>query len=274
MSLAANTRRHPPAPGMHDDGLMAIRRMRVGEYDIAYTDSDSAVTNSSAASPTFLLVHGIGMGTSYFAELREALEPSGRVVAIDLPGFGDSPEPEPDNDLSMAELGRVLAEFAEALALEHPVLVGHSMGTQVVAEAARARPDLFDELVLIAPTVNRHERSIGLQAWRMVQDLYNDDPRVLALGIQNYLKAGPRWFAKKLRSMMAHEIEATLPHIQAHTLVIRGLRDPVSPHDWATEVTALVPNARLAEIEGRGHETMVKDGVCAADLIVKHLPLA
>ena len=222
-----------------------------------------------AASPTFLLVHGVGMGTSYFAELRDALEPSGRVVAIDLPGFGDSPEPE--NDLSMAELGRVLIEFAEVLALEHPVLVGHSMGTQVVAEAARLRPDLFDELVLIAPTVNRHERSIRVQAWRMVQDLYNDDPRVLALGIQNYLKAGPRWFSKKLRSMMAHQIEATLPHIQAHTLVIRGLRDPVSPHDWATEVTALVPHARLAEIEGRGHETMVKDGVCAADLIVEHL---
>ena len=252
---------------------MAIRRVRVGEYDIAYTDfaytEPDPTDPARAASQIFLLVHGIGMGTSYFVELRDALTPFGRVVAIDLPGFGDSPEP--DIDMSMAALGRVLVEFAETLALEHPVLVGHSMGTQVVAEAAGQRPDLFDELVLIAPTVNRHERSVGLQAWRMVQDLYNDDPRVLALGIQNYFKAGPRWFAKKLRSMMAHEIEATLPHILARTLVIRGLRDPVSPHAWATEVTALVPNARLAEIEGRGHETMVKDGVCAADLIVEHL---
>lgn len=95
------------------------------------------------AGGTFLLVHGIGMGTSYFAQLNSALESQGRMVAIDLPGFGDAPEPA--NALTMAEMGAVLINFVEVEGLGKQVLVGHSMGTQVVAEAAAQRPDLFPE---------------------------------------------------------------------------------------------------------------------------------
>ncbi|AMB59896.1 hypothetical protein AWU67_14675 [Microterricola viridarii] len=237
--------------------------MRFGDHVVVATDS------VIPAEHTFLLVHGIGMGISYFAELRDALLPHGRVVAIDLPGFGDSPEPA--ESLSMAGMGRLLIDFVTAHSLDHPVLVGHSMGTQVVAEAARQAPDLFPELVLIAPTVNRHERTVGRQTMRLLQDLVGESPKVLALGLQNYVKAGPRWFAKKLRSMMAHRIEETLPHVLAHTLVIRGMEDPVCPHGWAEEVAGLIPGAVLVEIPGRGHETMVKDGVCAAELIADHL---
>lgn len=256
----------PAGAGMRHDGQMSVRRVHTGDYVVVARDSDLP------GERTFLLVHGIGMGVSYFAELSTALQAHGRVIAIDLPGFGDSPEPA--EALTMAELGRVVTDFVTAESLGATVLVGHSMGTQVAVEAARARPDLFPQLVLIAPTVNRHERTVGRQAWRMLQDLFLEDARVIGLGLQNYAKAGPRWFLKKLRSMMAHEIEAALPHVPSHTLVIRGARDPVCPHDWVMEVTALLPHAEMVEIDGRGHETMVKDGDCAADLIAKHLQLA
>ncbi|MEO6529691.1 MAG: alpha/beta fold hydrolase, partial [Specibacter sp.] len=72
--------------------------------------------------------------------------------------FGDAPEPA--NALTMAAMGRVLIDFVEVEGLGKPVLVGHSMGTQVVAEAAAQRPELFPEIVLVAPTVNRHERTV------------------------------------------------------------------------------------------------------------------
>jgi len=242
---------------------MTVRRVHAGGYEVVTTDTDKV------GERTFLLVHGIGMGIAYFAELSQALESHGRVVAIDLPGFGDAPEPR--NALSMAQMGKVLIDFVMVEGLGRPVLVGHSMGTQVVAEAAAQRPDLFDELVLVAPTVNLHERSIARQAWRMMQDLFGESPRVLLIGVQNYAKTGPRWFLKKLRSMMEHPIEDTLPQIQAHTLVIRGKRDPVCPHGWVEEVTALIPGASMVEVDGRGHETMVKDGECVAQYILTHV---
>lgn len=235
----------------------------MGGYEIVTTDTDKR------AERTFLLVHGIGMGIAYFAQLSTVLEHHGRVVAIDLPGFGDAPEPE--HALTMAQMGALLIDFIEAESLDQPVLVGHSMGTQVVAEAAAQRPDLFPELVLVAPTVNRHERSIRKQAWRMTQDLFGESPKVIAMGVRNYAKTGPRWFMKKLHSMMEHSIEDTLPKIQAHTLVIRGNRDRVCPQDWVEEATALIPGATMVEVDGRGHETMVKDGACVAEYIVAHV---
>lgn len=224
---------------------------------------------NGASDPTFLLVHGIGMGISYFAQLSSALEKHGRVVAIDLPGFGDAPEPR--KSLTMAAMGKVLIDFVEVEQLGTPILVGHSMGTQVVAEAAAQRPDLFPVVVLVAPTVNQHERSISRQAGRMLQDLFRENPRVLVLGMKNYAKTGPRWFFKKLHSMMDHAVEETFPRIQAHTLVIRGNRDPVCPHGWVEEVTRLIPDAHMVEVDGRGHETMVRDGTCVAGYILEHM---
>ena len=245
---------------------MSVRRVVLGDHEIIATDTDKT------AGRTFLLVHGIGMGISYFAQLSSELESHGRVVAIDLPGFGDAPEPEAD--MTMAQMGALLVEFVEAENLGRPVLVGHSMGTQVVAEAAAQRPELFPELILVAPTVNRLERSIKQQGWRMMQDLFGESPRVISVGAQNYAKTGPRWFVKKLRSMMIHTIEDTLPQIQAHTLVIRGSRDRICPRSWVEEVTALIPDATMVEVPGRGHETMVKDGACVAEYIVAHVGVA
>lgn len=244
---------------------MTVRRVQAGGYEVVTTDTDKV------AGRTFLLVHGIGMGISYFAQLSTALEEYGRVVAIDLPGFGDAPEPK--HSLTMAQMGALLIDFVTVEGLVQPVLVGHSMGTQVVAEAAAQRPDLFPEVVLVAPTVNQHERSIAKQAWRMTQDLFGESPRVLVVGVKNYAKTGPRWFIKKLHSMMDHAVEDTLPRIQAHTLVIRGKRDHVCPHGWVEEVTALIPDATMVEVDGRGHETMVKDGVCVAEYIAAHVAL-
>ncbi|MBB2995317.1 alpha/beta fold hydrolase [Paeniglutamicibacter cryotolerans] len=242
---------------------MAVRKVEAGGYTLASTETNNA------PGPTFLLVHGIGMGISYFAQLSTALESYGRVVAIDLPGFGDAPEPS--SSLTMAEMGKVLIDFVEVEHLGTPVLVGHSMGTQVVAEAAAQRPDLFPDVILVAPTVNQHERSISRQVWRMTQDLFRESPRVLVVGLKNYAKTGPRWFIKKLHSMMDHAIEDTLPKIQARTLVIRGNRDLVCPHGWVLEVTRMIPNAHMVEVDDRGHETMVKDGTCVAGYIVEHV---
>ncbi|PYI37862.1 hypothetical protein CVS30_13045 [Arthrobacter psychrolactophilus] len=108
----------------------------------------------------------------------------------------------------------------------------------------------------------------------MIQDLLGESPRVIFIGAQNYAKTGPRWFIKKLRHMMDHSLEDILPSISARTLVIRGNRDRVCPSAWVAEVTALIPDATMVEVPGRGHETMVKDGVCVAERIMKHLGVA
>ncbi|MCS5732282.1 alpha/beta fold hydrolase [Herbiconiux daphne] len=218
---------------------------------------------------TFLLLHGIGMGHRYFRELADDLARSGRVLAVDLPGFGDAPEPS--EPLDMTASGDFIADFIEAEGIERPVLVGHSMGSQVAVEALARHPQLFDRAVLIAPTVNATERTLWQQAARLAQDLAIEHPRVIGIGLVHYLKTGPRWYLKKLRTMLAHRVEESLPHIRASVLVVRGEVDYVCPRAWVQVVARTIPEARLVEIAGRGHETMVTDASVVSRHIVEHV---
>jgi pimeloyl-ACP methyl ester carboxylesterase len=218
---------------------------------------------------SFVLVHGIGMGHRVFREVADELGRVGLVYAVDLPGFGDSPEPA--RALDMSASGDFLAAFIASLHLEDPVIVGHSMGTQVVTEAVVRHPEISRRVVLIAPTVNDRERTAGRQAWRMVQDLALESPKVLAIGMVQYAKAGPRWFIAKLRQMLDHRIEDVLPRLTADTLVIRGEDDYVCPQEWCARVTALLPNsAGLREVGGRGHEAMIRSPEPVAEMIIEH----
>lgn len=245
--------------------LMRIDTIEVGGNAVITRD-----TGWMEAPRTFVLVHG--MGSNYFEGLSEALAPYGRVIAMDLPGFGDASEPE--ISLPMSGMGKVLVDFVELEGLSSAILVGHSMGTEVVSEAAVVRPELFPELVLIAPTVNAAERTIWRQAWRMAQDLFGESPRVIWLGVQNYVKTGPRWFIKKLNAMMEHQPELTYPKIQARTLVIRGSKDHVVPRYWAEQAAELLPHGSYVEIPGRRHETMIKDPDDVADAILAHIGIS
>lgn len=217
---------------------------------------------------SFVLVHGIGMGHRVFRGLAEELGATGPVFAVDLPGFGDSPEP--DIALDMPASGDFLAEFVRSLPVDDPVLVGHSMGTQVVTEAVARHPGLSSRVVLIAPTVNVAERTAWRQAWRLVQDLGGESPKVLAIGLVHYLKAGPAWFVRKLRQMLRHRIEDVLPRLTARVLVLRGENDRACPRDWVAHVVSLIPDAEMREIPGRGHEAMISSPQPAASMIVEH----
>jgi len=232
-------------------------------------DGVTVITESgTGAGPCYVLVHGIGMGHRYFSGLADALARDGRVLALDLPGFGEAPEP--DEPLSMRASGDYLAALLEAEDLHDVVLVGHSMGTQIVAEAAARHPERVARVVLIAPTVNPRERSVGMQALRLLQDESITKPKVMGLAVFTYLQAGPRWYFAKLGQMLDHHLEETLPDVARPTLVIRGEDDRISPRAWAQEVARLVPHARYVEVPGRGHETMVTAGEQVAMLVAAH----
>ena len=217
---------------------------------------------------SFILLHGIGMGRHYWGALTDSLGAHGRVYALDLPGFGDAPEPE--EPLTMAQFGDLVSELVEREGIERPVLVGHSMGAQVAVEAAARHPLLFESVVLISPTVNPDERRASTQALRLVQDLWGAHWRVLGIGLVYYLKAGPRWYFKTLASMMRHEVEKTLPRVQAYTLIVRGSEDKVCPRQWVDRIVAAIPRSRLVEVPGTGHEVMMTNGETVATLITQH----
>nr|WP_246279649.1 alpha/beta hydrolase [Psychromicrobium silvestre] len=217
---------------------------------------------------TVVLIHGIGMGQQYFGLLRDELVKSFHVLLVDLPGFGDSPEPE--HSLPMPRLADLLAECLRESQSAPVVLLGHSMGTQIVSELAVRHPELLSHLVLIAPTVNASERSMWQQSFRMLQDLWGESPLVGGIGLVLYAKAGPRWFLKKFKSMLAHRIEDVVPKITVKTLVIRGSEDRVCPRDWVWGIAEAIPGSTMLEAQGRGHEAMITSAEPVARMVRDH----
>lgn len=236
-----------------------VRRRTPGaDRGIAYISGGVEMrvfVSGAVDGPPVVLVHGIGMGHAYWGGLSELLGAHRRVIAVDLPGFGESPDPE--KSMSMAETGAYLVGFLRDWGLVNTLLIGHSMGTQIVGEAAAQAPELLGGVGLFAPTVNRDERSAIQQSLRLMQDATSLRPTVAYYGIRYYLMAGPRWYFAQLGRMIPHRAERAYARITAPTLVVRGERDPLCPPDWCASVTAMIPGAQMRTLHGHGHETMI-----------------
>lgn len=214
---------------------------------------------------SFLLVHGIGMGRGVFGDLTEHLLPHGEVIAVDLPGYGAAPEPP--RTPTIERNADILAAYLRERGIRPVVAIGHSMGTQIVIELAVRHPRLVDRIVLVGPTVDPAARTALRQLARLGQDLAIESPRVLALGTREYLRAGPN-LRRKMRAMLVHRPEDVLPRVPVPALVLRGEHDRVVPAVWARRVAALLPRGRFEQIDGHGHETMIRDAGPSAEAIV------
>lgn len=215
----------------------------------------------------FVLVPGIGVSSTYFEKLAPHLNEFGPVHAVDLPGFGGVPHPA--DTLSIRQYADLVGRVIDEMKLDDPIIVGHSMGSQIVSDLVSRRPEL-STLVLIGPVIHPKERRVLTQAVRFLQAAWHEPGTVKLLAISAYLFCGVKWFARVLPKMMSFPIEERLPHIKAHTLVIRGEFDAVAPREWVEEVGALLPSSRLWEIEGAAHSVMYAHAEAVADLCVRH----
>ncbi len=217
-----------------------------------------------AGTPTFVLVHGIGMGRGVFGDLIDHLDDAAEVIAIDLPGYGDAPEPE--RILTMERTADLVAAYLRAHSRTPVVLVGHSMGAQIVLEVAVRHPATVERIALLGPSTDPAARSAPAQLWRLLRDIIVESPTVIVRGGREYLRAGPHLRAK-LRAMLVHRPEDVLHRVTVPALVIRGENDVVAPRAWCETIVRGIPDARLAEIAGHGHETMIRDAGPSAELL-------
>lgn len=95
-----------------------------------------------------LLVHGLGSsaGVEFFYNL-EALAARHQVIAVDLPGFGQSDKPALAYTIDL--FVRVLRDFMASIGLSRATVIGVSMGGRVALGLALDAPDCVDRLILV-----------------------------------------------------------------------------------------------------------------------------
>jgi pimeloyl-ACP methyl ester carboxylesterase len=101
------------------------------------------------AGPRLLLVHGLGGSVAVWRPVLDSLSGEREVIAVDMPGFGRSPDPGDGFVPSAANLAGAIAEFCAANDFERPHVAGNSLGGWVALEMAKR--DMAASVCAISP---------------------------------------------------------------------------------------------------------------------------
>lgn len=240
-------------------GLQASQ-VEAGGYRIfARLVGPPAPPGAAAIAPVIapvILVHGLVISSRYMTPLALALlHQAGagrlRILAPDLPGFGESAKPP--RVLSLAELAEALHLWLKAQAIGKAILIGNSFGCQVITQLAVMHPEVIDRLVLQGPTTDPAARSLPRQVWRDLVNQRREPGGVARIARIDYAKAGLGRAFATMRICIRDRPEERLPLITAPALVVHGTRDPVVPQAWAERVAALLPQGRITYVAGGTH---------------------
>lgn len=237
---------HPdPAPARVNSPV--ARRVDIGGLAFRVLTSASV----RAAAPAIVLVHGIGVSHRYLSRLHNELAARRTVVSVDLPGFGGLPKP--GHDVDVATMARALMQVVEQLALGPVVLVGHSMGSQWVVDAALQRPELLTSVIVMGPVADDRHRTMLGQMRALTVDTFLEPPAVNAVVFTDYLRCGVPWYLTQLRHMLAYRLEDRVRDLTVPLAIIRGGSDPIAGLEWCRRLRDNAPRAVLAQVPGHHH---------------------
>jgi 2-hydroxy-6-oxonona-2,4-dienedioate hydrolase len=205
--------------------------------------------------PPVVMVHGLAMSSWYLTPVAQRLAPLCRLYIPDLPGFGRSENPR--RILTIAGMADTLAGWMRAVGLERAVILGHSLGCQVVARFAARYPEMTHGAILVSPTMDPDISWLTFLL-RGLYDLAYEPDVIVRLMAYGSIHATPWRILRTLQHALDDQCETIYPAIQAPALVVRGERDPVSSQRWAERVARMSPQRRpLRLLPGRTHSVNV-----------------
>ena len=245
------------APAKLEDG----QTVRIGSLQVRYVRRSAA--GASPGDLPIVVLHGWGAHIEAVAPILAALEGAPDLIALDLPGFGESDEPGDAWNVDAHE--RFLAEFLDHLGVSRAHLVGHSHGGRVSIALAAAHPDRVGRLLLVdaaglrpkrgwryrrrvaAAKLGRVAAAVGGPPGRRLQERMR--ARVAS---RDYLEASEA-MRGTFRALIAEDLSDRLRRVDAPTLLVWGDQDEDTPLWMAHRMEELIPDAGLVVLEGAGH---------------------
>jgi pimeloyl-ACP methyl ester carboxylesterase len=253
--------------------------------------------------PTLLMIHGLNGQMRHFTHsLLERLKNDYRVIIIDRPGNGYSTRPL-EASPAISSQAHTVARFMDALKLERPLIVGHSLGGAIALSLALDYPQKIGGLALLAPATHPQPQVpaafLGLAinsallreliAWTFavpVSVKYGHIILGAVFGPQavpadfatkggGLLALRPRSFIAASRDLMAapedlDKMPARYGSLKVPVGILFGTEDRilgVARHGEAA--AAKIPGADFERIEGEGHMVPITSPDRAAKFIVR-----
>ena len=229
---------------------------------------------------TVWLQHGVGRSTKFWYHWVPALARHYRVVRRDMRGHGQSADPGPNHTWSVEELITDMRAFLDALGLQQVHYVGESIGGILGVAFATRWPERLKSL-----TICNSPTAIRAPAEKALSGQHGNVQRALATGgskgwvhvlIEQKVISGKNpahieWVVNEWAKTPTHVLQGIthmlggadttplLPQINVPTLILAPARSPITPLTDQITMRTLIPNARLAVVEGPGHEIYVDE---------------
>ena len=261
----------------------AIERFRSGlEHKSIVMDGETwhYLDGGPAEAPVVLLLHGFSADKDNWTRFSKKLTDQYRVIAPDLPGFGESAR-HFERDYSVSAQSDWLHDFAAALKLDRFHLGGNSMGGFIAAFYAYRYSSQVESLVLInnagITSPNASEMQLALERGEnpLLTSSAEDFDRLL--GFVTYKQPFVPWPAKGVLAQRSFEdsafnrrifdsykdaravgLEPILTDIRQPVLIIWGEFDRVIDVSSVDVMRPLLPQAKVVIMQDTGHIPMLE----------------
>jgi 2-hydroxy-6-oxonona-2,4-dienedioate hydrolase len=240
--------------------------------------------NEAGSGHAIVFLHGSGPGASGWSNFQTNIGPlseSFRVLAVDMPGWGQSDSPAPDDRDHVEALVLLLDE----LGIDKAAIVGNSMGGMTAIRFAVEHPDRISHLiamgapapgpriftpgglsegmkVLLAgyadPTPENFKKLVTVMAFdpRFATDELAAERSQSALAHPEHLANFRAGFAKGFMNGPMAAFGRTAPHlaaIAAPTMIVHGRDDRTVHFENGLQLVSAIPNSRLVLLNRCGH---------------------
>jgi sigma-B regulation protein RsbQ len=246
-------------------------------------DAELAVWQSGRGDRDLVFVHGFQNDHAAWRPMVERLDADRyRCTSFDLVGCGASARAASWERCTIGEYGADLTALCDALGIDRPVVLGHSLGAAAMLSAAVASPGRFAGLVLVAPASTTgldflpdeasfaalahptpdRQRVLARAAFRHppAEEDFGKLMAVLAL-------ASPEHIEGAARSMRAFTCQPDLAGLNVPSILICGDRDRHVPLRNHLATQQAIPRCGLQVYFDVGHVPFVETpDICAADV--------
>ena len=221
-----------------------------------------------------VLLHGWGSNITLFEQSVAILERKYKVVAMDMPGFGESEEPKEPWDVD--NYVDFVLEFLKDYNPSKITVLGQSFGGRVIIKmCSRELPFEIQKVILVDAAGVKPKKTLkqktkqkiykatkSIYSSDMVQKMFPDALENLRKrnGSADYNAASPV-MRQTLVKVVNEDLCHLMPNVKAPTLLVWGTLDDATPLSDALLMEKLMPEAGLVKFEGAGHYSFLE---CAA----------
>ena len=254
--------------------MSEIERNRGG---LAYSDI-------GAGDPALVLIHGWCCNRDHFRLQADHLKQQHRVLSVDLPGHGGSAAPA--DGYSIPVLATEIAALIRELALDRPVVVGHSLGGLIALELAATHPEAVRAIVMVDPAPLAKPEPLRAALSGLIKSLEagdegprrgfiermflpTSDPGLRARVIEEMCSVPAPVAAAVMRATLEYDGVAAAARVGVPALHVAT----ASPRNAPQQMSEWIPGLVTGVVVGTGHFAMLEAPAQVNDMIARFVAI-